>query len=346
MGYIYSEIKSQYQAAAKTLEQVIGQQEEIKAVFQKAQAKKLLFLGCGSSYEISVSGQYNANLSGLPAFALAAGDMMLHPEDYRNVIEDSLVIIVTRSGETHEILKAVELLKEKFGRMVLSVIARENSALERLSDCTVLIPWAFDESVCQTRTVSNLYLCAILLNAIFTGNQKAVEQVKTLTVHGGQYLERVEPELHEVARGSWKQAYVLGDGELCGILREGALAFSEIARISGKYYHVLDVRHGPMVLVDGQTLVIVVLRREGYDFYKKLVEDLVRKNAQVVTFTFEDCPAIEGTKLAVSYHEKTGYAQAGVPTLNLIQLIAYYKAIETGFDPDYPEGLDAYIKLG
>ena len=44
--------------------------------------------------------------------------------------------------------------------------------------------------------------------------------------------------------------------------------------------------------------------------------------------------------------DSPGTATAGIPALNMIQLISYYKALETGFDPDHPEGLDAYIKLG
>lgn len=346
MSYTYSEIKTQYGAIEKTLDRVLEQKSQILEIMEQSKAKRLLFIGCGSSYEISVSAQYTANLGGLPAFALAAGDLMLHSEDYKKVIGDSLVVVVTRSGETHEILNAVKILRESYGRKVLSVIARENSALQKMSDMSVLIPWAYDESVCQTRTVSNLYIASVLICAALTGNEQIFSGVRELAAQGDTYLGKIEPELQDAAKLDWNQTYVLGDGEICGILREGALAFTEIARISGKYYHVLDVRHGPMVLINEQSLVIVVLRKDGYDFYRELVKDLLNKKAKVITFTYEDCPNIEGVQLALSYYGNPGTATAGIPALNMIQLISYYKALETGFDPDHPEGLDAYIKLG
>ena len=61
-------------------------------------------------------------------------------------------------------------------------------------------------------------------------------------------MERYAPLAQEVAQEEWESVVVLADSELDGIASEAAIAFVEIPQVHANYYHVLDVRHGPMVL--------------------------------------------------------------------------------------------------
>lgn len=77
-------------------------------------------------------------------------------------------------------MRAASLCREGFGCRVLSVCARENVPVEELADWSLNIPWAFDEAVCQTRTVSNLYAAALGLACIAGGDEAGLEALSRL----------------------------------------------------------------------------------------------------------------------------------------------------------------------
>lgn len=80
--------------------------------------------------------------------------------------------------------------------------------MEELSDKTLCIPWAFDESVCQTRCVSNRYAAGAMLIGELSGDDEVRAGFEVLTRSGNSYLERIEPELRDIAAKDWDHAIV------------------------------------------------------------------------------------------------------------------------------------------
>ena len=179
MSYTYSEIKTQYGAIEKRWTGFWSRNHRYWKLWNSQRQKGFFFIGCGSSYEISVSGTIYGQPWRTTCVCARRGRSDAAFGGLQKVIGDSLVVVVTRSDETHEILNAVKILRESYGRKVLSVIAREDSALQKMSDMSVLIPWAYDESVCQTRTVSNLYITSVLICAALTGNEQIFSGVRS-----------------------------------------------------------------------------------------------------------------------------------------------------------------------
>lgn len=344
----YPEIRNQYQAIAKTCGYIAERANEIKAFYEQAQPKKIVVIGSGSSFYLSTAVQFTANLLlNVPTVAIPAGDLMLHAKDYLPVVEDSLVIVLSRSGETDEIVNAVDQLeKMRCGAKVFSVLCAEDSRVGKRSDFALEMPWAFDESVCQTRSVSTMYAAAQLVLGLLSGRDEIEKSIQAIAQHGDSYLEAVEPVLAEIAREDWKKVYVLADGEANGVAEEAALAFNEISYIPSVCKHVLDVRHGPIVLVDHETLVLIVLNAEGYGYQKALVEDILKKGAKVILYS--DMPLseeIEGVRAAVSFGKPLVGSAVAIPMLLIAQLLSYYNAMARGINPDQPLGLDAWIAL-
>ncbi len=75
-------------------------------------------------------------------------------------------------------------------------------------------------------------------------------EIDKAITHGEQYMAQYSALAEQVAERDWNKVVILADSELEGIASEAALAFAEIPQLPANYYHVLDVRHGPMVLVD------------------------------------------------------------------------------------------------
>ena len=239
---------------------------------------------------------------------------------------------------------AVEKAKA-LGVKTLGIAAKEGSPLGEIADLSLEIPWAFDESVCQTRTVTNLYTANLMLLGIIAEDDGLLSEINSAITVGNEYMEKYTPLAKEIAAQDWTKAVVLADSELEGIADEAAIAVTEIAQLPGTYHHVLDVRHGPMVLVDDSTLVIMFCSPAEITQQRRLVADLRGRGAKVVTISAQEDNLWDANWSVTipSYHN---FAVNGIPFIFIPQAISYYKALERGVDPDRPSGLEPWIKLG
>ncbi len=344
----YPEICNQYDALKKTAACVLSHSTEIKDFFGKKQYRRLIVIGSGSSYSLSKSAACTANLLlPFPAMAIPAGDLMLHMETYTPLLKDALVLVLSRSGSTDEIVHALELLqKGGYGAEVCSIVAVEGSRVSKLSGLTLEIPWAFDESVCQTRSVTNLLGAAQLVIGAAAGRDEIARDIQVIAEQANAYLSRIEPVLKEIAGEDWKKVLVLADAEANGAAEEGSLAFNEICYIPSSCKHILDVRHGPMVLVDKETLALVHLNADSFSYQAALVEDLKKKGARVILYSAHTLPQeINDVRANIVFGQALCSSVEVIPMLAIAQLLSYYNAINRGINPDQPPGLDPWIAL-
>ena len=303
-------------------------------------------MGCGSSYSLAKSAalQYS-QLNGVPAYAIPAGDMLVNFEAYGRMLKDSAVMVLSRSGSTSEAVRAATRCKETYDCKIISVCAKEGSPMEGVADVNLLVPWAFDYSVCQTRTVSNLYICGLMIAAIGACNEKMLEAVAKIPQLAEPFCAEVESVMKRVGELGWEKAVVLADSGIAGLAEEGALAFKEICRRDSNHYHILDVRHGPMVQINSKTLVIALLSCGDYSLQADLIRDLKSHSDKLLVLSAN--PEVKNlTDCTVVLTPDCGSDDAcAVYMLYCIQLVTLYHALAIGVNPDAPEGLDAWIKL-
>ncbi len=342
----YQEICGQYDAVQKTAEYMNGRKAEILDFFRDKTTRSFLFIGSGSSYCLSRSGELTAEMKlGKKASSLPAGDLMLHCRDYQKLLENSVLVAISRSGMTSEILSSISEARKRADVPVVAVCCSQNSKLSETADFALEIPWAFDSSVCQTRSVSNLYAALILLLSFLSDDPEAAAEIETVGQIGSEFLKANEPSLKTAAQKPWNNVIVLADGEMEGLASEAALAFKEISNVHSNYYHVLDVRHGPIVLANRRTLFLAYLAESGIGYEKQLVKDAAKTGGMVVALTNGNVEGLEGAALQISIGKPLGMQASGLFFLCLAQLLAYYKALQMGFNPDAPHDLDAWIKL-
>ncbi|MCL2820126.1 MAG: SIS domain-containing protein [Oscillospiraceae bacterium] len=342
MALTYSEMFDTFNALKKTAAYLEKSWTDIERFFKSRE--RFVFIGCGSSYSNAKSYAMICNMSaGKPAIALAAGDVLLHTERYRKCISGAAVIFISRSGKTSELIKALDAMKSNgFDISVASFVCADDTPLGEKSGLVLSTPWAFDESVCQTRCVTNAYFMAAYITAKITDNSTVLSELKLLTEEGSAFINKAELLAKELAGKPWTHAVVLADAELEGIAEEGALVFKEVCQLPSSYHHLLDVRHGPMVLIGKETLVIIALGT-SCDLEINLIKDLTAKDATVITFS--DIGGEYKKAQTISYGKPLSHIAKGIPFIILCQMIAYYKSKETGADPDKPTGLDPWIAL-
>lgn len=345
MSFTLREIMDQYKALDQTIDRMRSDYEKIQRFFSETRPRKILFTGCGSSYSLSCSMRSIASTRlDIPVYALAAGDLWLNCEAYQSMVEGALVVSLSRSGRTSELINAYNAVKSVSSDVrFLSILCAEETPIEALSDMSICLPWAFDQSVCQTRCVSNLYAAGALLIGAISGDGSIERGLERVAALGEAYLEKTKDRVQAMARMGWDSAVVLGDGPSDGLAEEGALAFKEISQLPSNYYHLLDVRHGPIVLIGGNTLVLAMVKSPACRHEQALIQDLVKKGAQVAVYS--NLPLEVPGAERFSLGEEVGPVAGGLGLVALCQMISYYKAREVGCDPDLPDGLDPWIEI-
>lgn len=346
-GKTYSEIKHQYEALRATSALIAERREALCAFWKAAAPAHIVVLGCGSSFQLSTALASSLNLAqDIPAVSIPAGDLLVHPQWYTHVMTGALVITLSRSGETSELIYSLQKIRKDFpANKVLSVTCVCDSQVKNYTDMLLELPWAFDASVCQTSSVVNLYAALELIIGYVTGDEQKVADIHWLAENGEAYLSRVEPAVKELAAKPWNNVTVLCDGEANGLAEEGALAFNEIAYRPSMCKHILDLRHGPIVLIDSETLVLACLNNDNFEYQRGLIADVAKRGALIVAFSAETLPALDGVSAQFSVKQELHPVAATLAMMPIAQLLSVYKAAEIGVDPDNPDGLDAWIKL-
>lgn len=343
MYTIEYEIRDQFSAIDRTIGQVLSQKDEICALLGKA--KSLIVIGCGSSFSLAKSTAMQfSQYCGLPAYPLPAGDMLVNFGEYQRMISDAAILVVSRSGSTSEVVRAAARCKQEYGCPVISICARDEAPIEQVADLNIRIPWAFDEAVCQTRTVSNLYVAGLLTAAIVAGREDIIRALQGVPCAAKAFAGPVEALAKEFGGMDWTKAVVLADGAAAGLAEEGALAFKEICRRDSNHYHLLDVRHGPMVQIDDNTLVIAMVSRGDFGLQADLIHDIAERTKDLLVCGAEQNVENLGVR-SLRLPSCGEDAVEAVFMLYCIQLITLYHALGRGVDPDKPDGLDPWIKL-
>ena len=343
MSQIYSEIKNQFVAMQKCAAYFDEHMDEIRTLFENTNPKSVVFMGCGSSFSIAKSMADTVNMRAeIPSLSLAAGDVAVHAARYAKLANGAIIVPISRSGSTSEIMLALDSLKANGAEFkVVGLSCVKNSRLSAYCALSLEMPWCFDESVCQTRTVSCLYYSVQYMLAKLLDDSELCNQLNTYPTIGERFVQDNEQQWEKIAALDWDHAVVLADAEIHGIAEEGALAFKEVCQLPSNCYHVLDVRHGPMVLIREKTLVITGIA--GNKLECDLIQDLVSHKATVITCS--SLPVEIADTINFFLGQSVDHIINGLLFIVVCQMIAYYKSGVIGTDPDHPDGLDAWIKL-
>lgn len=332
-------------ALEKTCSLFRQKRDEIAAFFNQNPQRKFTFLGCGSSYMLAKSAAtVFRSLPDTAASAVPAGDYLVNREFWKEAVKGSIVVTISRSGRTSEMVRAVRHMKETWNCPVISLSMEDGNDIMPMSDLDITMDWCYDRSVCQTRTVTNLYAAVLLLAAEYSGDDALTASVEKASVENARFQEENRAALEAVTKLPWQNVTVLADGPVCGIAEEAALAFTEIAMLTGRYFHILDYRHGPVVISDRNTLTLMLISPAEDELQKDMVRDVISHGGPVVTVSRHD-GNVFGSTAHIQMPEIEAFSAWGILFIYVAQMLALLKAINLGGNPDAPKGLDAYITL-
>ena len=312
-----------------------------------AALKRIYIVACGSAYHVGMVGKYVIeSMAKIPVEVDVASEFR-----YRNpiLVEDSMVVIISQSGETADSLAALRLAKER-NVPVLSVVNVVGSSIARESDYTLYTYAGPEISVATTKAYSTQLIAMYLLSiqSAFVQGKLEESRVEQLIAELETLPDKISKVLDDKERIQWfaskyanaRDIFFIGRGIDYAISLEGSLKMKEISYIHSEAYAAGELKHGTISLVEDGTLVIGVMTQKA--LFEKTLSNMVEvksRGAYLMGLTSYGNYSIEDTADFSVYVPKTeSYFTTSLAIVPL-QLMGYYVSVAKGLDVDKPRNL-------
>jgi glutamine---fructose-6-phosphate transaminase (isomerizing) len=307
-----------------------------------------LFIGCGSSYYVAQAAAASWTLiTGRRAQAVPASEVLLFPDLVLAGGINYQPVLISRSGNTTEVVQAAEYLERKRNIRTLAISCASHQPLEALSSFTLHLLPADEKSIVMTRSFTSMVLGLQLLAAKAAGRKDSTEAVARLAAGAQQVLDVIHPLMREFVRTHDFADYVfLAQGPLAGIACEGQLKVAEMSCSYSQMFHTLEFRHGPKAVVGPETLVTFLLSETAHDAEREVLKEVKQLGATTLVITNRaDAVTRNCADLLVELNlDLPEYNRLIAYTLPL-QLLGLYTGLKKGFDPDQPRNLSRAVIL-
>jgi glucosamine--fructose-6-phosphate aminotransferase (isomerizing) len=330
-----SEIAEQPDAARRTLEHLRPEQDRLREAFTGR--RRVLLVARGSSDNAAIYGRYLLEVSaGVPA-ALAAPSVATH-YGARLDLSDSLVVSVSQSGATAEIVETQEWARA-CGAATVAVTNVTGSPLADAADVALVTQAGPEVAVPATKTyLTQLVALAVLADALGDGSSLASDLGRVPDVVAGLLDADVSAAAEALAGAD--RVVVSGRGLLLGTALETALKMEETCLRPVRGYSYADLRHGPISVVSEGLLAVLVASATGplAEPMADLVRDLQDRGARVL--------GIGGTAdfagLCDLHLAGPDLPETVEPIASIVpsQMMIEQMARRLGLDPDNPRGLN------
>ncbi len=331
------EIFSQPEAWQGVLDRLDAEADAVRSRFASGY-DQIVFTGCGSTYYLSIAAAaVMQRVAGIAALGLPASEVWLNPTALPPA-RRTLLVAVSRSGETTETLRACEAFRRTGGGDILTLSCYPGRALTKLGDVNLVFPSIREESVAQTRAFSGLYLATVALAALGADNRTLWDDLHQLPATLAPLLaEYAEPMEALGADLSIDRFYFLGSGIRYGLACELSLKMKEMTLSHSEPFHFMEFRHGPKSMITPDALVIALVSDERRSDDMAVVADMQSLGARALTIGSSGVDAAFGSGL--------DEIASTVLYLPFGQIVALGRSLAKGLNPDKPENLDAVVVL-
>jgi len=335
--YTEQEILTQTEAWEQALE-VIGAAETDLRSLLAGGYDQVLFTGCGSTYYLSLAAAtLFQQLTGRTARAIPAGELLLNPGTVLNG-NRTLLVAISRSGATTETLVAVERFRAQRRGEALVISNYADQPLAGLGDLSLILPAGQEISLAQTRSFASMYVAACAFSALAAERDDVRAALEKLPLVGRRLIERCQPLAQELGQDpGLERFYFLGSGALYGLACEASLKMKEMSLTHSEPFRFFEFRHGPMAMVNAQTLVVGLLSEVNQAHEAQVMKEMGELGGRLLT--------LGESGALVSFESGLAEAARGVLYLPMLQLLAFYRARSRGLNPDQPANLNMVVKL-
>ncbi len=340
--FMLKEIHEQSQVAGEVLHMLEGS-PEVQAVMDKMRsARHLYFIGCGTSYHACLAGSvYFANIAGRAAIPVLAPQFI--PQYAPAVNYNDVGIFVSQSGETKDVLKALQIAQEK-GMTCYGLANVIGSTLTKATAFTLPLCCGYEISVPATKTFTNQVVTFLYLAYRLAGKDTgALDAIPALME---QTLEMCAPQVEAIVASVnvWNDLYCLGYGATYPIALEGALKLKEITYAHCEGMLSTEFKHGPLSAVISGFPVLFVTPPGDVSLIVSGINEVTCRGGRAIAIGQEDASLRANATDLITIPAASPEISALLTVLPL-QLLSYQMSVVRGFDPDFPRNLSKTLTV-
>lgn len=321
--------------------------------------KKISIVACGTAYHAGLTGKYMLEeYARIPCWVDTSSEFR-----YRNpmVDKDTLVVIVSQSGETADSLAALREARRR-GAKVLGICNVVGSSIAREADGVIYTHAGPEIAVASTKAYTaqlaifyllTLYMARLTNATPVTKINSLTRELKKMPSAMNELIAQYQSDYNILAAYAeeFKRYYLekhnksyflyLGRNINYPNALEGALKLKEISYISAEGYPAGEMKHGPIALIDENPWVVcITVKSKTYDKMLSNIQEIKARGGIVIAVVTEGDKKIQHYNINYLI-EIPSCEELFSPLLVVIplQLLAYYVAKEFGYDIDQPRNL-------
>jgi glutamine---fructose-6-phosphate transaminase (isomerizing) len=349
-------------AQSNTWNEMVSQAEVWQSVLQDLRESALVesilngsskkqewvFVGCGTSFYLAEAAAISwTMLTGQPARAVPASEILLFPELLRAEGASVQAVVISRSGRTSEAVRAASVLKQDLQIPTVGISCARNSDLEQACDTCIVLAAADEKSTVMTRSFTSMLLSLQVLAARRAKNQAFIEGLLSMARAFAPRIRELASEMEAfVARHTFSDYVFLGQGPFHGIAREAALKVMEMSCSYSQFFHALEFRHGPKAIVSPATCLTFFVSNTAQKAETEVLSEMKELGGVILTICNRANPQIRQSsdlviELDLNGNELALLAPYTVPC----QLMGFFTGLQKGLNPDEPKNLTRVVIL-
>ena len=340
--FMLKEIYEQPQVARELIHLYEKSEDLDDVIGALKQAKNIYFIGCGTSYNACVSGAVFFNrIANRAVFPVAATQFMA--QYHQSISSEDIGIFVSQSGETKDVLNAVEIAKKR-GMRIYSLVNVVGSTLTKKSEIWLPLACGYEISVPATKTFTNqliafLYLAYRMGDKSLDDFDKLPDLMENEIKKSTSIVQKALPFVQD-----WNDLYCLGYGLSFPIALEGALKLKEITYSHCEGMLSTEFKHGPLAAVTNRYPVIFVSTLNDIPLIISGINEVTCRGGFAIAVGPENENLRANANYLIPVTKSTDEISSILSVIPL-QLISYYMCLARGFDPDFPRNLSKTLTV-
>ena len=308
----------------------------------------VVLIGCGTAYHSCLVAKYwfeqNTNID---VSVDIASEFRYRKIKFK---QNALYVFVSQSGETADTFAALDICKKNEVK-TCAIVNVVESSIARDADLVLPIHCGPEIGVASTKAFLGQMLVLYLLCTKISYKQKSISKktyqnkIKDLMLLSKCAKETLNTDnkIYNLGKdfANSKGSMFLGRGYSYPIALEGALKLKELAYVHAEGYPAGEMKHGPLALIEeGMPVVVIAPRDEHYKKTISNMQEVISRGAKVLLITNKNTDEIFSENIWEQI-EVENISDELLPFLTTIPLqkLAYYSALDKGFDIDKPRNL-------
>ena len=295
-------------------------------------AKNLYITGSGTSYNAALVAKHLfSKYAKIKLEPIISSEVQFSPNFFDH---QSILIAISQSGESADVLEAVNIAKKE-GAKIISIVNIMTSSLVHASSISIGLNCGPEIGVAATKSFTSqlviLYKITEMLGSFIGLDLDMVSKHITTILSDHSKIQNVAKKLKDVS-----DIYVLGRGVHYPIASEAALKLKELTYVHAEGIPGGELKHGPLALMDSNVYVIIINPNDStYVDTLASAHEIKARGAKIIGISDKPNDVYD------YWIEIPSVSEILFPLIEIIpiQLLAYYSALEKDTDPDYPRNL-------